>query len=187
MSRTHVALLLVILVLLAGLAALGPDRVGELVLRVLGQKEAANRAALEPDVRVALDGLRSDLAREGIETYIGSTLRTPAEQAAKEVQGSSTTATNSWHLVGRAVDLIPIDPATGQPDREGTKLELFKRMHAFAPGWGFRGLAFHPDGTVRYLKRKDGSKFWDGGHLEHPGPYRTVAEAQVARAARGVA
>jgi hypothetical protein len=135
--------------------------------------EEARMAQLLPQVRSALQALRARLDAEGIPTHVGSTRRDPDEQAAIVARGRSATK-RSWHLLGRAVDLYPLDPATGQPDTAGRHFALFRRMHELADTvgpmtgrWGWRGLAFNADGSRRFITTNKG-KVWDGGHLEFP-------------------
>jgi hypothetical protein len=171
----------ILIVVVLALLLLGGSVVA---VRALSKSELAKRANLLPEVRAALDALRSVLSLEGIETFVGSTRRTPDEQKIKMEQGSSTTE-NSWHLLGRAVDLYPIDPETGEYDGDARTWDtLFRRMHELAPRFGFRGLAFNADGGRRYLTRKDGSKFWDGPHLEFSGGM-TFAKAKARSDASG--
>lgn len=129
-------------------------------------REQARIDRLLPQVQRALFDLRSALAAEGIETFVDQTARTADEQAALVAKGVSSTE-RSWHRLKRAVDLYPRN-ALGQPDMKGSDVEKFRRMHELAPQFGFRGLAFNPDGSKRYLTNKDGQKYWDGGHLEFP-------------------
>lgn len=174
-------LLLVLGIVVAVLLWRGPavvDQAVAFVMRALGKKEEANRQALIPSARAALDSLRLELEQQhGIKTFVGSTRRTPAEQAVK-VEANLSTTNNSWHLLGRAVDLYPIDPKTGQWDSAGRTWDtLFRKMHELAPRHGWRGLAFNPDGSRRYLVMRDGSRKWDGPHLEFP-EGMTFAQAQ---------
>ena len=179
MKRGHVLLLLALGAAIAFLLWKGPAAVEQLVLRALGQSERARRAQLIPSAQLALDGLREELEQIGIETFIGSTLRTPEQQKALfDADKSPTSTVNSWHILGRAVDLYPIGD-DGQPDLAGKTWDtLFRSMHEMAPRWGFRGLAFNADGSRRYIKTKTGA-VWDGGHLEFP-EGMTFSEAKAA-------
>jgi hypothetical protein len=145
--------------------ALLAETVAGFVMRALGKDEQARRLQLLPNVRLALDGLRLELEEvHHIKTYVGSTLRTPKEQAAA-VAASASDTQQSWHLLARAVDMYVIDPDTGLPDRAGKRTDLYLQMHRSAVGWGFRGIAFDlATGAKKYLK----SGKWDGGHLEFP-------------------
>jgi hypothetical protein len=128
--------------------------------------EQARAQQLIPAAQSALERLQADLLTNyHLGTYVGSTRRNPAEQAAIVAKGASATQ-HSWHLLGRGVDLYPIAP-DGKPDLPGKHLELFRTMHQVATRYGWRGLAFHPDGTKRYIETVKG-KVWDGGHLEFP-------------------
>jgi hypothetical protein len=130
--------------------------------------EEARAQQLVPAAYVALSRLRAALLALGIRVYVGSTRRTESEQDANVAKGVSATK-QSWHLLGRGVDLYPYDPSTGKPDLQGRRVELFQRMHSEAAKLGWHGIAFNPDGTKRYITTtKDGKKkqVWDGGHLE---------------------
>jgi hypothetical protein len=140
---------------------------------------------LLPHVRAKLEALIARLAAKGLHVYVGSTARDEAEQAALVAGGKSTT-NNSWHRLRRAVDLYPIDPLTNEPDLAGHNLELFRKMHAEAKALGFVGLAFNNDGSVRYLQKADGKKFWDGGHLQWTDGM-TFAQAETDLKKKGVA
>lgn len=175
--RRWILVLVLVLVLLGG---------GAIVVRALSASEASRRAKLIEEVRLALDELRAELAAEGIETFVGSTLRTTSDQALNVSNGTSATS-QSWHLLGRAVDLYPIDPITKQPDLDGRTWDtLFRRMHELAPHHGFRGLAFNADGSRRYLTTSKG-KIWDGGHLEFPGGMTWAVAAERFRSSGGLA
>lgn len=175
-----ILLVVVVVVLLSGGGAAVVSAV-----RKLGKKEATNLSKLEPGARAALEALRRELAAAGLETFIGSTLRDNAEQAEILERGSSSTS-RSWHLLGRAVDLYPIDPATKEPDLAGRNTELFRKMHEVAKRHGWRGLAFNADGSKRYITTSKG-KVWDGGHLEFPSGMTWAEAADLYRKSGGVA
>lgn len=139
---------------------------------------------LLPEVRAKVEELQRSLRLKGIDTRVGSTLRVLSEQQALAHAGKSSTGSQSWHLLGRAVDLYPIDPATGKADIHGHNTNLFWRMHQEAKRLGFRGIAFDDKGNKRYItttKIKDGKpvqvKVWDGGHLEYRGNFSNWALA----------
>jgi len=180
MSKKHVVFLLVIGAAIAVLLYKGPDAVVQFVMRALGKAEEARRQLLIPSARLALDGLRLELEEQhGIQTFVGSTLRTPSEQSVL-VAGKASDTNQSWHLLGRAVDLYPIDPATGKPDLDGRRGELYLQMHRVAPNWGWRGIAYADlaTGKKKYLK----SGVWDGGHLEFPEGMTWAQASTVGRA-----
>lgn len=131
----------------------------------LPPSERARLEQLIPAAQSALLSLVAALAGEGVELYIGSTRRDPAQQAAIVAKGNSATQ-HSWHLLGRGVDVYP--KVGGKPDLDGKSIDLFRRVHAVAPRFGWRGLAFSPDGSKRYITNAQGKKIWDGGHLEFP-------------------
>lgn len=175
--RRWVLVLVLVLVLLAG---------GAVALRALGKTEAANRAKLIEEAREALDDLRAELAAEGIETFVGSTLRTEDEQSGLVLVGASAT-NQSWHLLRRAVDLYVIDPATKQPDLNAKLWDtLYRRMHQVAPRFGWTGIAFNPDGSKKYINTSAGKK-WDGAHLEFRGGMTWATAAAQYKASGGFA
>lgn len=151
-------------------------------LSLLTTSEAERMEKLEPETQSRLRDLIFALGADGIRVYVGQTLRTAAqEKALIEAGRTSATLKHSWHELGRAVDLYPIDPDTGKPDLKGRRVDLFQAMHAKAAELGFRGIAFQADGvTKRYITNAKGKPVWDGGHLECRGPYETMAQAWAA-------
>lgn len=158
----------------------GPvDQLGD-ALVTLTSSDEARLAKLEPSTQEQVRGLIADLAAQGLSVKVGQTLRTPAEEKADVAAGkSSATLVHSWHEIGRAVDLYPIDPATGAPDLNGSNVDLFHTMVDAATARGFRSLAFNSDGSRRYINTTRGP-VWDGGHLEWRAPYGSIAEAIAA-------
>jgi hypothetical protein len=136
-------------------------------------REAERLEGLLPDVRAALALVRVELGKLGIQTLVGETRRTEAQQAGRVSSGNSATV-RSWHRLGRAVDLYPLLPS-GLPDWSGSNLDAFRKMHEIAKKNGFQNLAFNPDGSRRFIKTNKG-KLWDGGHIEFPGG-KTFAQA----------
>ena len=147
--------------------------------------ETARVIGLQPEVGAQLSRLIAKLAAGGIDVYVGQTIRTKAQEQAN-VEGGKTAAglKFSWHSLGRAVDLYPIDPATGKWDRNVNRLDLYQAMHAAAKSLGWRGIAFEADGvTKKYLTNSKGKKIWDGGHLEWRAPHATIVAAVAAEGA----
>jgi hypothetical protein len=178
MSRRAWLVVLVLVVVVAG---------GIMALRKLSETEESRRAALLPQVRAALDGLRAALAARGIQTWIVSTRRTPEQQQAKLDAGVSGTK-NSWHLLGRGVDLnVGIKNAAGKvvPDSNGKNEADYRIMQETAKLFGFRGIPngspFTADGKKAYITNPSGSKIWDVFHLEFTDGM-TFAQAQAADA-----
>jgi len=150
-------------------------------LSTLTTTEQTRVSQLQPDVQSEFSGLLSDWAASGIAVTVGRTLRTSAQEKALIEAGK--TAANlkiSWHQLGRAVDVYPIDPTTAVADTDGRNVDLFRRMHAIAASRGWRGIAFNSDGTKRYIRNSKGKLVWDGGHLEWRAPYGSIAEAVAA-------
>jgi hypothetical protein len=175
MNRKQVLLLLALGAIIAWLLYKGPGVVATqvvaaasdaiaYVMRKLGKAEAARRETLIGAAKAALDGLREELERDhGIQTFIGQTRRTPAEQAIARAENKSDTD-NTWHFLDRAIDLYPIGP-DGKPDHNAKLPDsVWLQMHRTAAAWAFtvpfRDLA---TGKRKYLKNGN----WDGGHIEY--------------------
>jgi hypothetical protein len=162
------------------------DELGDLVADLTSTDES-RLAQLQPDVSDRVRMLIAQLNSEGIRIKVGQTLRTSAQEKAVIEAGKSAVKTHSWHELGRAVDLYPLDPDSGQPDLDGVHVELFQRMHEVAEGLGFRSIAFNSDGSKHLIQGKNGP-IWDGGHIEWREPYGSIAEAVAAEgAAYGIA
>lgn len=144
---------------------------------VLTSSEETRIAKLEASTAAALRVLISDLEGQGLEVFVGQTLRTKAEEQAAIDSGHSAVTSHSWHELGRAVDLYPVNPDTGKADLPGARVDLFQQMATTAKSYGFTSLAFNADGTKHILHTATGHAIWDGGHLEFHGPYGTIAEA----------
>lgn len=171
------AALLVVLLLLVLLAGAG-------VSIVASTAESKRLALLQPQVAAAVVRLQRSLEESGIKTYVGSTLRTDLEQQSAHDAGASATL-DSWHEVGRAVDLYVYGP-DGKVDRAGEHINLYRAMHDKAKRFGFRGIAFNADGSPRYINTAKG-KVWDGGHLEYREGMTFAAAAAQFRALKGLA
>lgn len=151
-------------------------------LRDLTSSEEDRLSNLEYQTQDQVRGLIADLAGQGLAVYVGQTLRSHDEEAAAIDAGRSAVKSYSWHELGRAVDLYPINPDTGSADKAGKRVDLFQQMHAAAAARGFRGIAFNADGSKRYITTSKG-KVWDGGHLEWRDPYGSISEAVAAEGA----
>lgn len=143
---------------------------------------ARDISALEPEMYRKYLELERRLAAKGIKLLRGRTRASQAEGRKNFAEGKSSIASGiSWHLLGRAIDVYPFDPKTGKPDMAGKNKELYRLLHREWYALGGHGLAFlpYPNGPVRYLKGQKG-KYWDGGHLEFHGPYKSLAQAYAA-------
>jgi hypothetical protein len=182
MWKKWAAVLLLVLVLSAGtwwgVTGINPlFKAGDLGVRLLTSEES-KIAKLEPGTQSALLALMADLNAQGLHVYVGQTLRTKAEEKAVHDAGATGAGlVYSWHELGRAVDLYPIDPDTGHPDLHGARVDLFRQMADTAANYGFTSLAFNGDGSRHLLHTATGHTIWDGGHLEFKGPYTTIAQA----------
>lgn len=124
-----------------------------------------NLTSLAPALRARLAQLIARMAARGIRLVVGSTKRDAETQAALVAAGRSATHA-SKHLTGEAVDVYPVDPATGQVDVHGKNEALYRTLHAEWAALGGKGLAFtpYPSGPKRYLQTNRGP-VWDAGHL----------------------
>ncbi|HEU0081852.1 MAG TPA: hypothetical protein VFQ87_03195 [Bradyrhizobium sp.] len=151
-------------------------------LALLSTSEAERMEQLEPETQSKLHDLILALGTiDGVRVHVGQTRRTSAQEKANYEAGkTSANLTHSWHELGRAVDLYPIDPDTGKPDMDGRRVDLFRTMHDRAKLMGWHGIAFNDDGTKKILTNAKKQKIWDGGHLENRGSYVTIAQAWAA-------
>jgi hypothetical protein len=151
-------------------------------ITLLTSTESSRVDNLQPDVQAQLMSLIGTLSDQGLKVYVGQTLRTAAQEKANVDKGATSAGlVYSWHELGRAVDLYPVNPDTGKADLQGIRLDLFRAMHAAAKAAGWRGLAFEADGVTRhYLVNSKGKKVWDGGHIEWRAPHATLAAAVAA-------
>lgn len=115
--------------------------------------------ALIPEVRAKVVALRNILAGKGIDTFIGSTIRTEAEGAKNYAEGRSAT-TQSWHLLGRAVDLyVQKNGRVIYSPKDA--LTEYQTLGAEAKKLGFRWLG---TGTICSAT---GKCFTDPAHIEY--------------------
>lgn len=136
-------------------------------------------AQLEPVTQAQVRALISELAGQGIGVKVGQTLRSSAqEKALIEAGKTSSSLKVSWHQLGRAVDLYPLD-ADGRPDLSGKNLVAIRAIADTAEGMGFRQLGFNADGTKRIIQSAKGP-IWDSGHIEWRAPYDSIAQAVAA-------
>jgi hypothetical protein len=135
--------------------------VGKVLVETLSEKKKL--AGLIPPARSAVQDLRQALLNRGIRTLVGQTRRTDEQQA--NIDPGKTGTSDSWHELGRAVDLYVYGP-DGKPDMAGAHTDIYRTMHAEAKRFGLSGLAFNPDGSKRFITTKAGTKVWDGGHLQ---------------------
>lgn len=152
---------------------------------IMTSNETSRLAQLQPDVQDQLNQLILALAADGLKVFVGQTLRTAAQEKANVEAGKTSAGLiYSWHSLGRAVDLYPVDPDTGKPDYAGRRVDLFIQMHAAAKLAGWRGIAFEADGTTKhYLTNSKGRKVWDGGHIEWRAPHASIVAAVAAEGA----
>lgn len=165
------------------------DQIGDLFVQ-LTTTEEGRIAKLQPEVQAQLRALLGDLYSAGVPVEVGATLRTSAREKALIAEGkTSASLTVSWHQLGRAVDMYPIDNdgyvvRELRKDRLEVDIALFRRMHEIAKANGWRGIAFNDDGTRHFITNSAGKKVWDGGHIEWRSPYDTIAQAVAAEGAQ---
>jgi hypothetical protein len=152
-------------------------------LYTLTTSEETRLQQLEPETQTTIRALIQNLANDGLTIHVGQTLRSTAEERAAIDSGLSAIKSHSWHEIGRAADLYPINPDTGQADTQGVRDDLFIQMQQAAVALGLRQIAYNDDWSRRYITNAQGKKIWDGGHMENHGPYATIAEAIAAEGA----
>jgi len=146
-------------------------------LVTLTSSETQRLEQLEPVTQEQVRGLIAELERQGIGVYVGQTLRSSAQEKALIDAGRTAGSLKiSWHQLGRAVDLYPLD-ASGAADRSGTNIEAIRAIATTAEQLGFRQLAFNADGSKRLITNAEGRPIWDSGHIEWRAPYGSIAEA----------
>lgn len=121
-----------------------------------GERHRLDR--LQPQVRDKVAALRASLNARGLDFFVGSTVRSEAEQAEKVAQGRSATK-RSWHRPARAVDLYMFKP-DGTLDMKARGKDAYRAMHTEAEALGFRVLGF------KELKTASGKTFSDPYHIE---------------------
>ncbi len=169
------------------------DEIGD-ALVMLTSTDESRLSQLEPETQAQVRGLIQDLANgvpdpgypagdvlASFPVHVGNTLRTQAEEKAAIASGHSAVKSHSWHEIGRAVDLYPIDSNTGKIAADDSPLYLVMQQAAVARG--FRQIAFDDNWDRRYITNAQGKKIWDGGHMEWRGPYDSIAEAVNAEGA----
>jgi hypothetical protein len=138
---------------------------------------------LEPEMLRKYLLLEQTLANKyGMKLLRGRTRASIAEGRKNYENGVSSIKSGiSWHTLGRAIDVYPYDPKTGKPDMMGRNQALFRKLHQEWFKLGGYGLAYlpYPNGPIRRLKGKKGA-YWDGGHLEWHGPFKSLAVAYAA-------
>jgi hypothetical protein len=157
------------------------DQLGDALVDLTSSEES-RLEQLEPVTQEQVRALISTLAGQGIAVHVGQTLRTAAQE--KDAQDSGHTSASlvtSWHQIGRAVDLYPLDDA-GKVDYSGTNLDAIRAIADTAESMGFRQLAFNADGSKRIIQGSKGP-IWDSGHIEWRAPYGSIAEAVAAEGA----
>lgn len=122
--------------------------------------------------------LRARLNEMGLDFFVGTTMRSDAEQREQEAAGRSANPTPYWHGSGRAVDLYMIDRRTGKPDEKARDRAAYEAMHREAERLGFRVLGF------RELRTRSGKTFRDPYHIELRDGFDP--DAALARYRRGV-
>jgi hypothetical protein len=155
------------------------DELGDIMVE-LTTSEESRLSKLEPETQMLVRQLIQNMKDQGIDVFVGQTLRTSAEEKSVIAAGKSAVKSHSWHELGRAADIYPIDPNTGEPDLNGVNNALFGKLAENAQALGLHSLAYNADGSRHYLINTKGKPFWDGGHVENHGPYATIADAVAA-------
>ncbi len=149
----------------------------------MSARERRRIGQLAPDVRAAYEAFLYAAAARGIRIFTGRTQGTIAKTAAHNKAGRSDVHV-SWHDLTppRGIDIQVYSPTTGRrisSPKTRAEIALYRKVLRLAEKYGFRQIAFHKDGSRRFLS----SGAWDAYHIEHRGPYRGI---QVAARATGV-
>jgi hypothetical protein len=157
------------------------DKVADAVVELTSSDES-RLSQMQPDAQAQTRALIQQLADQGIGVHVGQTLRTSAQEKAEVDSGhSSATLKVSWHQLGRAVDLYPLND-DGSADYSGTNLDAIRAIANTAEQLGFRQLAFNSDGSKHIIQSSKGP-IWDSGHIEWRAPYNSISEAVAAEGA----
>lgn len=129
---------------------------------------------LTDDTRVAAEKLLSALENAGLNPVVIDTYRSPArqqeifEKAKYDIRHNkvpSTLTGNSWHEVGRALD-IRISPLTSA---NGTALDNVRLFHSIANSLGFKT---NSDPDMIAARKRNGHNYgdlWDWQHVSFRG------------------
>ena len=157
------------------------DKVADAVVELTSSDES-RLSQMQADAQAQTRALIQQLADQGISVHVGQTLRSSAQEKAEVDAGhSSATLQVSWHQLGRAVDLYPLDD-NGNADYSGTNLDAIRAIANTAEQLGFRQLAFNSDGSKKIIQSSKGP-IWDSGHIEWRAPYNSISEAVAAEGA----
>ncbi len=188
MKRGDIVIILVAVTLaIVAARVIFPEEIGNAInevidmLVVLTTTEEHRLSQLEPETQAAARQFLQAMANKGYQVEVGRTLGTAADTARNREKGTTAIAegSHSWHEIARALDVYPVDPATGVADRNGVNNDLFIEMHQTAAQFGFRNIAYDEMWQRKYINTSKG-KVWDGGHLEFWGPYSSKSAAIAA-------
>lgn len=161
------------------------DQVTDAVV-LLTSTDESRLEQMQADAQNETRILIQNLANIGINVKVGQTLRTDAAEKTLIADGATAgDLVTSWHEIGRAVDLYPLDDdgdAILNPTDD--QLPLFHAIADNANALGFRSIAFNDDGTKRIIINSQGKGVWDGGHIEWRQPYSSISEAVAAEGAQ---
>jgi hypothetical protein len=159
------------------------DSLGDVLVNLTSSEEGRLQQ-LQPETQSMVRQLIQQLANAGLAIHVGQSLRTTAEEKSVIAAGKSGVKSHSWHEIGRAVDLYPINPDTGAPDLDGLRDDLFQQMQQAAVAMGFDQIAYNPDWSRRLIKNNKGKLIWDGGHIQWQSPYASIGDAVAAEGAQ---
>lgn len=157
---------------------------GAIVVRELTKTEAARLQTVQPQVRAAYERLRALLEQRGVESFVVSAGRTAEQQAAKVAAKLSDT-NNSWHRLGRALDLWLRRRGESDWDKNARDAALYAELRDAAPLAGFSTIAWRQTSSGWEKKYLSGGA-WDAGHIQFTEGLK-FADAAALDAARGYA
>lgn len=134
---------------------------------------------LLPSVRARAEGIVQRMVERGFpEPYIGSTLRSMAEQEEAVRRGTTgRKQTLSWHLLKRAVD-FRYRLADDKPDPTTNNENFFLALWEEALAVGCRSLGYVRDTAGHPVKYYiNGGRVWDAGHVEYRAPFKSLVDA----------
>jgi len=123
--------------------------------------EIVVKKGLLPHVKIQWEKVQSELP---FKVKVGRTFVTDEEQA--NVDPSKTGTNNSWHEIGRALDIYVYDEK-GKLDMDGKREDLYLILHKTAVKHGFSNIAFNKDWSKRFITTKSGAKKRDLAHIEY--------------------
>jgi len=146
-------------------------------LDYLTPAEVARLDLLRPATRAKMIGIADAMTAIGMRVFIGTTMRTVAEQAQAIAAGTTSKGQKlSWHFLGRACDFRRRLPDGSEDLTTGGSEAFWRALQRCAGLFGCRSLAYRKDGAKLLLN----GRTWDPGHVEDREGFATLVEAVAA-------